>query len=161
MSRPVILCIGTNNVIGDSLGPKVGDKLIMDYNINAYVYGFSTRPITGSNYEKYINHIKKHHVESIIIAVDACVGKMEDIGKIKYSSKGIYAGSALNKSNNKIGDIGILGVVASAGNNNMEALLNVEKSLIEKMSYNIAGLIYNIINKFAFNEEIKNISVIK
>ena len=46
MPKPVILCIGTDKVPGDSLGPVVGDLLIMKYNIDAFVYGHAQSPST-------------------------------------------------------------------------------------------------------------------
>ena len=61
MDKPVILCIGANNITGDSLGPAVGDLLIMEYNIDAYVYGHTARPINGLNYVDYVKHIETHH----------------------------------------------------------------------------------------------------
>ena len=161
MPKPVILCIGTTNIIGDSLGPKVGDKLIMDENINAYVYGFSSRPVNGNNYDEYIKHIRMNHKNSILIAIDACLGRQTDIGKIKYSSTGLKAGSALNKGLKKIGDIGILGIVAKANNDNFNTLKQVNVKVIEALSYKIVENIKNIIvflNNISKNEEIKNIS---
>lgn len=42
----ILLCIGTDLVIGDCLGPIVGEILI-NRNVNAYVYGTLTRPVTA------------------------------------------------------------------------------------------------------------------
>ena len=77
--KPVIICIGTPRVQGDSLGPKVGDLLITKYNIGAYVYGKTSSPVTGVNCERYFEHIKTHHSHSLVIAVDACLGKKNDV----------------------------------------------------------------------------------
>ncbi|MDE7349057.1 MAG: spore protease YyaC, partial [Clostridia bacterium] len=38
MKNLVFLCIGTTKIIGDSIGPKVGDRL-KENGVNAYVYG--------------------------------------------------------------------------------------------------------------------------
>ncbi len=46
MKNLVFLCIGTTKIIGDSVGPKVGDKL-KDLNVNAYVYGNTARQVTA------------------------------------------------------------------------------------------------------------------
>ena len=35
--KPVVICIGTPKVRGDSLGPRVGDILIEEYKLDAYV----------------------------------------------------------------------------------------------------------------------------
>ena len=70
-NKPVIICIGTPQVCGDSLGPRVGDLLVEKYNVDAYVYGRSARPVNGVNFNRYVEHVKTHHPHSLIIAVDA------------------------------------------------------------------------------------------
>ncbi len=145
MHKPIVLCIGTNKVIGDSLGPTIGDLLIMRYNINAYVYGHTAKPVNGKNYNDYIKHIHLHHRRSLVIATDACVGSIKDIGKIKCSLKGIKAGGALQKEYGNIGDIGILGVVAGAQRDNLAVLSNVDALLIKRMSTSIARIIIKLV----------------
>lgn len=160
MLKPVILCIGTNNIVGDSLGPTVGDLLIMHYNIDAYVYGYTARPVNGINYADYINHINLHHKNNLVIAVDACVGKSKDIGKIKCSIKGIAAGGALKKGYKRIGDIGILGIVAEAQNNdNLIILKNVDKTLINSLSKSIAKIINSLVSDVNNMNSLKQLAV--
>ena len=144
IKKPVVVCIGTPKVTGDSLGPKVGDLLINKYNINAYVYGCTSSPVTGINCQKYYEHVKTHHSESIIIAVDACLGKSEDVGKIKYSLEGLRAGSALQKEFERFGDIGFLGVVAVKQENNFSALVNVSDEDVSRLADKIAKKIQNL-----------------
>lgn len=145
VKKPVILCIGTTKVIGDSLGPKVGDRLVKEYNVNAYVYGRTDSPVNGINYSTYIAHIMKHHKNSLIIAVDACLGVCKDVGRIKYVMSGLRAGAALNKQLDRIGDIGILGVVGESRKNNLEALLEVSEKSVDSLSEKMAYKIYNIV----------------
>ncbi|MBQ8178038.1 MAG: spore protease YyaC [Clostridia bacterium] len=141
MALPVILCIGSNQVMGDSLGPKVGDLLRDKYNTPAYVYGGINHPVNGVNYYEYYCFLKKTHPKSLIIAVDACVGNPEDVGKIKYSALGLKAGEALSKNLPRVGDIGVLGVVCARSKDNLRALMSCERSFIANMSEKIA---YNI-----------------
>lgn len=143
--KPVIVCIGTPRVQGDSLGPKVGDLLIKRYNVNAYVYGKTSSPITGVNCERYFEHIKTHHSHSLVIAVDACLGKKNDVGTIKYSFDGLRAGSALNKKLGKIGNIGLLGIVAPSGKNNMDSLLRTTSDSIDTLASEIAKKIERLL----------------
>lgn len=149
IKKPVILCIGTTKVIGDSLGPKVGDRLVKDYNVNAYVYGRTESPVNGINYLTYVTHIKKHHKNSIIIAVDACLGVSKDVGRIKLVMSGLQAGAALNKNLDRIGDIGILGVVGESKKDNLEALLEVSEKSVDSLSEKVAYKIYNIVNNLS------------
>ncbi len=148
-AKPVILCIGTTNVSGDSLGPAVGDRLIDEYNIDAYVYGRTGKTVNGINYDSYVNHIKTHHSSSLIIAVDACLGINKDIGRIKYIMRGLQAGAALNKKLGKIGDIGILGVVGVSGKNNLKELMAVPKENITSLSEKIANKIYKMVKELS------------
>ncbi len=144
INKPVIVCVGTTSVCGDSLGPMVGDILIKKYNIDAFVYGKSSLPVNGVNYEKYLNHIKKHHTNNIIIAIDACLGAKKEVGSIKYTFDGLRAGAALNKSLARIGHVTILGIVAEKSSNNLAALMNAKKSLIKEMSDRIAKKVVSL-----------------
>ncbi len=150
MTKPVILCIGTNKVPGDSLGPRVGDLLIMKYNIDAYVYGHTAKPVTGVNYDDYIEHVRLHHKNSLIVAIDACVGKEEDIGKVKISSKGLVAGGALKKNNKLIGDVALVGIVAKADKDNLHALKSADIFLVQKMADVIAKITISLV-KYNYN----------
>lgn len=86
-----------------------------------------------------------HHQNNIIIAIDACVGKSSEIGKIKCSLNGIIAGGALNKGYARIGDIGILGIVAAAQQDNLATLSQVDSSFIQQLATNIARIISKLI----------------
>lgn len=145
MPKPVILCIGTGNIIGDSLGPSVGDRLVMKYGVDAYVYGRIGRPVNGVNYAQYLSHISRHHKQNFIIAVDACMGDKQDVGRIKCAKGGLTAGGALNKGLARVGHLGILGIVAEARQNNFEALKKVDSAFIESLSDAVAELVNGLI----------------
>lgn len=142
--KPVILCVGTTSVIGDSLGPKVGDKLTSTYGIDAFVYGKTAYPVTGVNYHTYLKHIKNHHSDSLIIAVDACLGSKNEVGKIKYTFGGLRAGAALNKNLDKVGHLTVLGIVAEKSSDNLEALIRAKIALVDELSDKIAKKIYGL-----------------
>jgi putative sporulation protein YyaC len=135
---PVIVCIGSTTISGDSLGPMVGDLLRKRYNLRAFIYGGFRNPVNASNYLAYIKFIKDKHPSSIIVAVDACVGDPSDIGKIKYTLFGIHAGGALKRQLPKIGDIGVLGIVASRQSDNLRALSSVPPQVVKYMSDTVA-----------------------
>ncbi|ADL69686.1 spore protease YyaC [Thermoanaerobacterium thermosaccharolyticum] len=106
----VILCIGTDKCIGDSLGPIVGDMLSKMVNgIN--VYGTLKNPIHAINLEENIAYIKRKHPYSNIIAVDACLGDKDNIGKISIKKSPIYPGKGVGKVLPAVGDISIIGVI--------------------------------------------------
>lgn len=146
MSEIVIICIGSDMVSGDSLGPTVGTILRDKINISCFVYGCLGRPVNACNLDEYLYFIKENHPDASIIAVDACMGKSDkEIGKIKISYKGIVAGQAIDSErNNRIGDIGLVGIVAKMSDNNINELLAVPYddvySLAQKMAEKVVGL---------------------
>lgn len=148
--KPVILCVGTINVSGDSVGPKVGDNLL-SLGVNAYVYGKSSRPVNGINYERYVEFIKIRHPHSIIIAVDACLGKKTDVGKVKYSLNGLKAGAALKKDLTKFGDLTVLCVVAEKSDDNLRSLLLAEKEFVDELAERTAAKIFALVKDLRLN----------
>lgn len=151
MSLPVIVCIGSSGVVGDSLGPMVADLLRAVHKLPAYVYGGLRRPVNGLNYRRYKEFLLNRHPENFVIAVDACVGAEKDVGTIKYSAGGLRAGGALNKDLGKIGDIGILGVVAARGEDNLLQLMNAPYSLVETLSERIAFKIAKLVKEASYS----------
>ena len=144
--KPVILCIGTPKVTGDSLGPRVGDLLANEYSVNAYVYGKTAFPVTGVNCKNYFAHIKTHHPNSLVVTVDACVGAENEVGKIKYSLDGLRAGSALGKLLDPFGDISFLGVIAPKTSDNLRSLSSVSEQAVDDLSQKIAKKIQNLLS---------------
>lgn len=153
MNLPVILCIGAVSVTGDRLGPMVGDLLRNRYCVPAFVYGGRFRPVNGINFPEYVSHIKRIHPGSLVIAVDASVGAKEDVGKIKYSLNGVRAGGALNKKLGKVGDIGVMGVVAPRAKDNLKALMDAPFSLVEELADEIAMKLSAFINGLSASSE--------
>lgn len=149
MALPVVLCIGSASVKGDSLGPVVGDILREKYNVRAFVYGGLKSPVNGVNYCDYVKFIAKRHPASFIIAVDASVGAQKDMCKIKYAAGGVAAGGALNKKLERVGDLGILGVVAVKDEDNLSALLSVPEERVDIMAKRIALRITEILEKLS------------
>ncbi len=153
-SLPVILCIGTDKVPGDSLGPRVGRLLKDVFKVNAFVYGDSKRPVTALNFTEFVRHIENVHKGSFLIAVDACLGRPENVGSVKVSTQGVTAGGAFNKGLKTVGDLGFLGVVAEAGDDNLKMLFNVENDFVQRLSIRIALKIMKVLKNLPFIENI-------
>ncbi|MBR2970833.1 MAG: spore protease YyaC [Clostridia bacterium] len=105
---PVVMCIGTDSVSGDCLGPLVG-QLLISRGLPAYVYGTLIRPITALNLTEYYAFIKRKHT-STVIAVDSCVGK--NVGNIYVSHGGLKPGAASGKNLPWVGDISVTAVTS-------------------------------------------------
>ena len=139
---PVIFCVGTPRVSGDSLGPRVGDRLKKTYDVPAYVYGTTESPVTGLNFRSYMEHVRAFHPHSMVIAVDACLGSKEEVGKVKYSLKGLRAGTALKKELGTVGDVAFLGIVGESGGDNFKELSGADKKTVEELAEKIASKIF-------------------
>lgn len=136
---PVIVCIGSDLSVGDSLGPVTGTKLkekLKGYNV--YVYGTLAKPITAHEV-KYTNQfIKNTHPNSTVIAIDAAVGVAGDIGLIKMAKKSLKPGSGANKRLSKVGDISVMGIVAEKSLFNYSLFSSTRLNMVYKMAEIIA-----------------------
>lgn len=134
---PVIICVGSDLVLGDSLGPLVG-TLLKKRNVRAYIYGNLNYPITAKEVDYAKTYIKQMHKNSFILAIDAAVGEEDDIGLIKAINKGLKPGLGAGKNLSTIGDASIIGIVAtkSVKNHNLFNLtrLNLVYRLAEKIA---------------------------
>lgn len=140
-SSPVFMCIGTEKVFSDSLGPRVGTLLNRDMKTPSFVYGLCEQNITAENLLYCYNFIKAMHPDSQIVVVDAAVGSAEQIGKIQISEGGIYPGAATNKNLPSVGDIGIVGIVAEKGMNDFYTLNTEKDKLVARVAQFISDAI--------------------
>ncbi len=132
-SHIVVLCIGTDRVTGDSLGPFVGDKLEKAFVCS--VYGTIHNPVHAKNLKTVLKAITTGG-KPLIIAVDAALGT--HIGSITVADEGIKPGTALNKDLPLSGAIGITGIVNSDAGGGMRLLQNTRLSTVIDMSEVIA-----------------------
>lgn len=160
MPRPVVICIGSDKITGDRLGPLVGDFLTEIYNVDAFVYGKSGKNVNGINFAHYQSHIASCHSDSIIVAVDSCLGQRPDVGTIKLTNKGVRAGGALGRQNERIGDLGILGIVGEYGKDNFNILKNIDKTFVQDLAFTIAAKLIKILQDIkdsaTFTQLVKN-----
>ena len=136
--RPIFICIGSDLVLGDSLGPLVG-TFLKNKNIGAYIYGTLNFPITAKEVEYARTYLKQMHPNSITIAIDAAIGGADDVGLIRVINKGLKPGLGVDKNLGAIGDISIIGVVASKSNKNNNLFNLTRLNLVYKMAENIAS----------------------
>lgn len=142
---PIFICIGSDMVLGDSLGPLVG-TFLKNKKINAYVYGTLPFPITAKEISYARTYLKQTHPNSICIAIDAAIGEANDVGLIRVLNKGLKPGLGVDKKLGSIGDISIVGIVASKSAQNYNLFNLTRLNLIYKMSEVIADGINKYIN---------------
>ena len=76
----IILCIGSDRITGDSLGPLIGQQLSRYRWKNIHIYGTLDAPVHALNLESTLSGIKKRHPSALILAVDASLGSQKHIG---------------------------------------------------------------------------------
>ena len=133
---PVVLCIGTDRIIGDSLGPLTGSILLRSRPLP--VYGTLEAPVHALNLEKNLEKIKKKHPRSPVIAVDASLGSSCEIGKISVRPGSLSPGSGVSKALPRAGDIAITGITGKDGSQPYLALQTARLSLVASMAETIA-----------------------
>ena len=136
-SIPIIICVGSDLVVGDSLGPIVGEELNKKLSGKTYVYGTLKHPITAKEAAIISKEIKFLHPKSQILVVDAAVGDEEDIGLIKITDKGIKPGLGVNKNLPEIGSVSIIGIVAAKSDYHIDLEGKTRLNLVYEMKRNI------------------------
>lgn len=110
-SVPVFLCIGSDRVTGDSLGPIVGSELQKTLKKDIPVYGTLEMPIHALNLEESLLFIEEQHPDNLLIAIDASLGTKEHQGYITLGKGSIHPGAGVDKELDAVGDIFITGIV--------------------------------------------------
>lgn len=130
----VLLCIGTDKIIGDCFGPLVGYNLKKYENNNFFIEGDLDKIICATNIINRINEVYKKYSNPFIIAIDSCLSHLYNEGDIIISSRGLRPGSCLNKNFKEIGDMSIKGVVGKYSKENYDNLNNVRLKTVIDMA---------------------------
>lgn len=153
----IILCIGTDRSTGDCLGPLTGYKLSYIPRIysNVYVLGTLEEPVHAKNLEEKIAHIYSSYNNPFVIAVDACLGKLERVGYITVAKGALKPGAGVNKDLPNVGDIHVTGVVNLGGFMEYIILQNTRLGTVMKMADVISsGFITSFWKFFRQNEKL-------
>lgn len=147
-NRPIIiLCIGTDRSTGDSLGPLVGEKLRFLIRNNVVLYGNLQFPVHAKNLSDVINEINSSYTNPFIIAIDACLGSIQNVGRIIIEKKALYPGSAMNKDLPPVGDLSITGIVNISGTLEFMVLQNTRLYVVMQLADIISKGIYHSLIK--------------
>lgn len=129
----IIICIGTDRCIGDSLGPLVG-TFLKEKQFPLPVYGTISEPIHALNLESKLSQIKTKHPDAKIIGIDACLGPFSSIGEIQARDFPINPGKGVGKQLPQVGDISIIGIVDSSEDTELFTNRNIRLNLIMQLS---------------------------
>ena len=130
----VFVCIGTDRSTGDSLGPLIGYKIGNLKYKNVYVHGNLDNPVHAKNLDEVMKQIASKYFKPFIVAIDACLGKMDHVGFITIGEGSIKPGSGVNKELIPVGDIYVTGIVNFGGFMDFLVLQNTRLSIVMRMA---------------------------
>ncbi len=104
----MLLCVGSDKYVSDSLGPIVAEILRHIYNIPAIVYGGVGYNVNATNLIEVVHYIETMHEEAKIILIDATLDT--NVGEILLRDNA-FAGAGNCLLNRKLGNVAVLGVV--------------------------------------------------
>lgn len=155
--NPVVLCLGTNKILEDALGPMVG-SMLKKLHYSGFVYGTLDAPISCLNLKVALKFIKATHKDKKILIVDASTtSHLERIGKIVLA-KNYKPFNETLYSQDVSADYFLFGV-CSLFKKHFKTLYNAKQSIIQKLCKTICyGIMFDkIFNKnFNKNFSLKN-----
>lgn len=137
----VIVCIGTDRATGDSLGPLIGYKLSDLKLEQVTVYGTLDNPVHAKNLQEMLEQISAIHPHALVIAIDACLGSMQNVGCVSIGEGAIKPGAGVKKDLPPVGHLHITGIVNFSSLMNMVILQNTRLSVVMKMADAISSSI--------------------
>jgi len=138
-SPRILLCIGTDRSTGDCLGPLVGSKLDRVQQDFFVVYGTLDSPVHAGNLMEKLEKINSLYEDPFIIAVDACLGRIENVGCINLGDGSLQPGAGVNKDLPPVGRIHITGIVNVGGFMEYLVLQNTRLNLVMRLADAIAN----------------------
>jgi putative sporulation protein YyaC len=135
LTRPrILLCIGTDRSTGDCLGPLVGSKLGALEQDFFQIYGTLEHPVHAGNLREKLEEINSSFEDPLVIAVDACLGSLENVGCVNIGDGSLTPGAGVNKNLPPVGEIHITGIVNVGGFMEYLVLQNTRLNLVMRMA---------------------------
>lgn len=134
----LLVCVGTDRSIGDALGPLVGTLLEERGATPFKVLGTLDQPVHASNLSDTLQRIENEYRRPLVVAVDACLGRMESVGTVTVARGPLRPGAGVNKSLPTVGQLHVTGVVNVGGFMEYFVLQNTRLNLVMRMAKVIA-----------------------
>lgn len=136
----IILCIGTDRSTGDALGPLIGTRLSRFGLSRVHILGTLDQPVHATNLNETMTYIQKSFVNPYIIAVDACLGRLDSVGFVTLSDGPLKPGAGVHKDLPEVGDLHLTGIVNVGGFMEYMVLQNTRLNLVWHMSESISNI---------------------
>ncbi|MDO4555425.1 MAG: spore protease YyaC [Lachnospiraceae bacterium] len=138
----LLVCIGTDRITGDCLGPLVGHKLSRISPHPERIFGTLKEPVHAQNLKQVLSNINKEYTNPFLIVIDASLGIKDHIGYITLSDGPLRPGEGVQKRLPPVGEISITGIVNCCSGNGTCLLQNTRLHLVEELAdYIFMGII--------------------
>ena len=139
----VLLCIGTDKITGDCLGPLVGHKLSsLLKSSDISIYGTLNNPVHAKNLNTTIKKIRATIRNPYIIALDSSLGTNSHVGCVTLGKGSLSPGIGTGKRLPQVGDIYITGIVNESGINNIATLQTTHLNTVMRLADFISSGLY-------------------
>lgn len=142
--KVILLCVGTDRSTGDSLGPLTGTILSQKCLPGLVILGTLEKPIHAENLTSAMEEIMSTYHNPYIIALDACLGRLDSVGHITLAEGPLKPGTAVKKDLPEVGDIHLTGIVNINGFMQYMVLQNTRLNTVWQMADTICNLFCGI-----------------
>ena len=152
----IFFCVGTDRSTGDAFAPYIGTMLKEKGYTN--VIGTIDEPAHAVNLSERIKEIPEGKT---VIAIDASLGKLSSVGKLKLNSGSLYAGAGVGKDLPPVGDYHIQGIVnvdSKSKNVNLLVLQNTRFKVVMDLAKQLVAAIEEV---YPIHNEVTNDTYIK
>jgi putative sporulation protein YyaC len=140
----IVVCIGSDRSTGDSLGPLTGSKL-QSLHRYPHVFGTLDEPVHATNLAETLDRLHRQFESPFLIAVDACLGRLDSVGCVTIGKGALRPGAAVKKELPPVGDVYVTGIVNVGGFMEHLVLQSTRLQLVMKMAETIAsGIAYGL-----------------
>ncbi|MBE0466247.1 MAG: spore protease YyaC [Candidatus Desulforudis sp.] len=137
------VCIGIDRSTGDSFGPLTG-TLLKQLGVQN-VFGTLEVPVHAGNLVRMLEGVDR---DMFVVAIDAALGRAEDLGKIYVRRDPLRPGTAVDRDLPPVGDLSLVMNVNVAGVANHlflnHASLNIVWRGAQIVARSIVGVLYRI-----------------
>jgi len=139
-----VLCIGTDRLLGDALGPLAGTFLRDAGDLEALgvpVLGTLHNPVHAVNLRDLLTRDRRARStdpHSLVIAVDSCLGGPDKIGTVYVEPGSLIPGAGLANPLPPVGDLAIRGILYTGVMPEFRGLF-LRLALVHDMARAIAG----------------------
>lgn len=141
----VVLCLGTDKDISDSLGPITGHFLSSDQAFCCPVFGTLSKPVHNENLLFNLDIIRHQYPKHSLLVIDAAMGKKENFGEIVLIGADESFFNIRSNQMIRAGDLTILGL-SDYEDSHVNWLNSVRLNTVYKMAEMIAKAVKTAID---------------